>query len=86
MGAIIYSFNVNISPKMSRGVLWCDSVRLQNSMLTIFVRKDFVIKRGVICAGLCMFETIESVSVEPKQNPFCVRPELSFQGRDERRG
>ena len=44
MGAIIYSFNVNISPKMSRGVLWCDIVRLQNSMLTIFVRKDFVIK------------------------------------------
>ena len=35
MGAIIYSFNLNISPKMSYGVLECDIVMLQNDMLMI---------------------------------------------------
>ena len=30
MGVIIYSFNFNISPKMSYGVLECDIVMLQN--------------------------------------------------------
>ena len=35
MGVIIYSFNVNISPKMSHGILECDSVMLQNDMLMI---------------------------------------------------
>ena len=35
MGVIIYSFNVNISPKMSYGVLECDIVMLQNYMLMI---------------------------------------------------
>ena len=33
MGAIIYSFNLDISPKMSYGVLECDVVMLQNHML-----------------------------------------------------
>ena len=33
MGVIIYSFNLNISPKMSHGVLECDTVMLQNYML-----------------------------------------------------
>ena len=33
MGVIIHSFNLNISPKMSYGVLECDSVMLQNYML-----------------------------------------------------
>ena len=33
MGLVIYSFNLNISPKMSYGVLECDIVRLQNYML-----------------------------------------------------
>ena len=32
-GVIIYSFNLNISPKMSCGVLECDIVILQNYML-----------------------------------------------------
>ena len=32
---IIYSFNLNISPKMSCGVLEYDIVVLQNSMLMI---------------------------------------------------
>ena len=33
MGAIIYSFNLDISPKMSYGMLECDVVMLQNHML-----------------------------------------------------
>ena len=35
MGVIIYSFNLNISPKMSYGVLEYDIVMLQNCMLMI---------------------------------------------------
>ena len=35
MGAIVYSFNLNISPKVSYGVLECDIVMLQNSMLMV---------------------------------------------------
>ena len=35
MGVIIYSFNLNISPKMSYGELECDIAMLQNYMLTI---------------------------------------------------
>ena len=30
MSRIIHSFNLNISPKMSHGVLACDTVVLQN--------------------------------------------------------
>ena len=35
MGVKIYSFNLNISPKMSHGVLEYDNVELQNYMLMI---------------------------------------------------
>ena len=35
MGLIIYSFNLNILPKMSHGVLECDVVLLHNDMLMI---------------------------------------------------
>ena len=35
MGVIIYSFKLNISPKMSHGVLECDIVMLPNYMLMI---------------------------------------------------
>ena len=35
MGVIIYSLNLNISPKMSCGVLECHIVMLQNYMLMI---------------------------------------------------
>ena len=35
MGVIIYSFNLNASPKMSHGVLECDVVMLQNYMLMV---------------------------------------------------
>ena len=57
MGIIIYSFNLNISPTMSYGVLECDVVMLQNYMLIMFVIKDFVIKRGIICARPCVLGT-----------------------------
>ena len=33
MGVIIHSFNLNIAPKMSYGVLECDIVMLQNYMI-----------------------------------------------------
>ena len=35
IGVILYSFNLNISPKMSYDVLGCDIVKLQNYMLMI---------------------------------------------------
>ena len=35
MGVIIYSFNLNILPKMSYDVLECDIVVLQNYMFMI---------------------------------------------------
>ena len=35
MGIIMYSFNLNIIPKMSYGVLECDIVVLQNYILMI---------------------------------------------------
>ena len=35
MGVIIYSFNLNISPKISYDVLECNVVMLQNYMLMI---------------------------------------------------
>ena len=49
MGVIIYRFDLNISPKMSRGVLECDIV-------TELHAYDFVIKRGIICAGSCVLK------------------------------
>ena len=35
MGVIMYSFHLNISPKISHGLLECDIVLLQNYMLMI---------------------------------------------------
>ena len=35
MGGVIYSLNLNISPKMSYGVFECDIVMLQNYMVII---------------------------------------------------
>ena len=49
MVVIIYSFNLNISPKMSY-VPQCDIVVTELRAYD-FVTKDFVIKRGIICAG-----------------------------------
>ena len=48
MGVVIYTFNLNILPKMSHGVLECDSVMLQNDMLMILFKK-----KDIICAGPC---------------------------------
>ena len=45
MGVIIYSFNLNISPKMSYGVLECDIV-VTELHAHDFVIKDFAIKKG----------------------------------------
>ena len=47
MGVIIYNLNLNISPKMSYGVLECDIVMLHNYMLMIF-NKRFCNKKGVL--------------------------------------
>ena len=46
MGVIIYSFNLNISPKMSYGVLECAIVILQNYMLIMIFNKRFCNKKG----------------------------------------
>ena len=43
MGVIIYSFNLNISPKISYDVLECAIVMIQNCMLDLVI-KDFVIR------------------------------------------
>ena len=49
MGIIIYSFNLNISPKMSYSKLECDIV-VPELHAYYFAIKNFVIKSGVICA------------------------------------
>ena len=49
MGVIIYTFNLNISPKMSYGVLEYDSY------VTELHAHDFVIKKGIICARPFLF-------------------------------
>ena len=53
MGVIVYSFNLNISPTMSYGVLECDSYVTELHAYD-FVIKKFVIKRGVIFARPCI--------------------------------
>ena len=53
MGVIIYSFNLNIVPKMSYDVLECDIVVTELHAYD-FVMKDFVIKQGIICARPCI--------------------------------
>ena len=50
MGVIIYSFNLNISPKMSYDVFECDIV-------TEFHAYNFVIKRGISCARPCIVKS-----------------------------
>ena len=49
MAVIIYSFNLNISPKVSYGMLECDIVTLHNYMLMILCL------RGFIYSGPCIF-------------------------------
>ena len=47
MGVIIYSVNLNTSPKLSYDMLECDIVMLQNYMLC-FCNKRFCNKKGVL--------------------------------------
>ena len=55
MGVITYSFNLDISPKMSYGVLeWYVTQWQANN----FVIKDLVTKRGVIFARLCILQLL----------------------------
>ena len=44
MGVIIYSFNMNISPKIVYGVLECDVATITELHAYDFVIKDFLIK------------------------------------------
>ena len=74
MGVIVYSFNLNFSPKMLYDVHECGGVMLQNYMLLILYSK-----RGVVCAGpriLCstpMFIYIKHKLLEEKEEKqtFC---------------
>ena len=50
MGVMIYSFNLTVSPKLSYGVAW-----VWYRYVTELHAYDFVIKRGVICAGPCTY-------------------------------
>ena len=52
MGVITHSFNLNIPPKMSHGVLKRDIV------VTELHAYDFIIKRGVTCARPCGYHQI----------------------------
>ena len=58
MGVIIYSFNLNISPKMSYNVFECDTELHAYD----FVIKDFITNRGIICAGTCILNLINEPS------------------------
>ena len=53
MGGIIYSLNWNISPEMAHGVLECGILYYRIPFYDLVI-KDFVMKRGVICAGPCI--------------------------------
>ena len=55
MGVIIYSFNLNISPKMLYGVLECGIVTLQSYMLVIFViKKGTLFVRDPVYIFICV--------------------------------
>ena len=56
MDVIIYSLNLNISPKVSYGVLGCDIIVTELHGYD-FVIKDFVIKKGrYLCQTLLLME------------------------------
>ena len=58
MGVIIYSFNLNISPKMSCGVLECDILMLQNDMLMICNKRFYNETGHYLCQTLYIFVNI----------------------------
>ena len=51
MGVVIYSFNLSVSPKMSYGVLECDTCHVTELYAYDFVVKDFVMKRALFMPG-----------------------------------
>ena len=63
MGVIIYSFNLNISLKMSYGVLECDIAMIQNYMLMI-VNKRICNKGGALFVPEAAFSCTLSISIE----------------------
>ena len=67
MGVTSYGFNLNISPKMSYGVLEGDIVMLQNYMLMVLLIKKLVIKKErYLCHTLyiCNTNTYETIYLE----------------------
>ena len=58
MGVIIYSFNLNTSPKMSYGELECDIVMLQNYMLMICNKRFCNKKWHYLCQTLSISASI----------------------------
>ena len=70
MGVIIYSFNLNISPKIC-GVLECDII-VTELRANNFVIEDFVIKKGLICVRPCT-----SIGLH-WNGEWAVFPEASF--------
>ena len=55
--------NLNMSPKLSHGVLECGSAMLQNYVYDFVIQDFYVIHRGVICAGPCIsrFQSSDSI-------------------------
>ena len=66
MGVIIYSFNLNISPKMSYGVLewYCYVTELH---AYDFVLKDFVIKKWHYLCWTLYIDYFEQWALEKQQ-------------------
>lgn len=64
MGLIIYSFNSNISPKMSHAVLEYDIV-ITELQVYDFAIKVFVIKRDVLCQTPYFWELTSCQHVAP---------------------
>ena len=62
MSVIMYSFNLNVSPKMSYGVLECDIVMLQNYMLTIWNKRFLRNKKWALFVPDPVFEEAEQTS------------------------
>ena len=59
MGVIIYSFNLNTSPKTSLGMLECDIVILQNYMLVFCNKKGALFVLGPVC--MCVYIYIKTL-------------------------
>ena len=71
MGIITYSVNLNISSKISYGVLECDIVMLQNYMLVFCYNRFWNKKTGIICARPLYNNNIESGCIYTSAICFC---------------